>query len=247
MKFLKYLFSVILLCLILAAGGVIVYNGGIPANIPETVRACYEKVRSEISVALYENDDDYTFIRTTPILQNPQFPTGCESVALTMALESLGYDLSKTEIVDQYLIYDDQNYAAGFVGDPRSTNGGGIFPPGLTNTANNYLQAQGSGYSAYNISGTAFTDLFSYVDQGNSVLLWITYNYENPVFNGNSVYYDGQEYLWYQKEHCVMLGGYNLTDNTVLLYDPMNGLYKVPIDTVESLYNQIGNFAVAIY
>ena len=38
------------------------------------------------------------------ILQNPELPTGCESVALTMLLHYWGYDtLGKTEIADHYL------------------------------------------------------------------------------------------------------------------------------------------------
>ena len=48
-----------------------------------------------------------------PILQEPELPTGCESVALTMALEYLGFELEKTTIADQYLIRSATNFAEG--------------------------------------------------------------------------------------------------------------------------------------
>ena len=41
------------------------------------------------------------------ILQNPELPTGCESVALTMVLNYLGFDLDKTTIADDYLVFGD--------------------------------------------------------------------------------------------------------------------------------------------
>ena len=50
------------------------------------------------------------------ILQNPELPTGCESVALTMLLHYWGYDTLKTEIADHYLSYDTTNFVSSFVG-----------------------------------------------------------------------------------------------------------------------------------
>lgn len=52
------------------------------------------------------------------ILQKPELPTGCESVALTMVLKQKGYPIEKTTIAEEYLIYNRDNYASGYVGDP---------------------------------------------------------------------------------------------------------------------------------
>lgn len=78
------------------------------------------------------------------ILQNPELPTGCESVALTMVLKYLGFDLEKTTIADDYLVFADRNFAMGYIGNPHTEDGAGIFAPGLVKTANNFLEAQES-------------------------------------------------------------------------------------------------------
>ena len=58
------------------------------------------------------------------LLQKPELPTGCESVALTMALMYEGYDLEKTTIADEYLVYsEDGDFTRGYVGDPKSRQG----------------------------------------------------------------------------------------------------------------------------
>ena len=80
-------------------------------------------------------------INTTPILQLPDLPTGCERVALTMALNSYGFELDKTAIASDWLILYDENYVLGYAGDPFSENGAGIFPPGLCDTANDFLKS----------------------------------------------------------------------------------------------------------
>lgn len=64
------------------------------------------------------------------ILQNPELPTGCESVALTMVLNYYGQKLSKTEIADKYLKKDPENFVTLFKGDPHDISGDGIYAPG---------------------------------------------------------------------------------------------------------------------
>ena len=86
---------------------------------------------------------------TEELFQNPELPTGCESVALTAALQYLKFDLEKTDIAENYLTYG-EDVMWDYVGEPFEYDGAGIFPPGLTNTANIYLRTQKTNYVAYN-------------------------------------------------------------------------------------------------
>lgn len=54
------------------------------------------------------------------VFQMPELPTGCESVALTMALMYEGFELDKTTIADDYLVYSED----------------GIFPADMWGTLN---------------------------------------------------------------------------------------------------------------
>ena len=54
------------------------------------------------------------------ILQNPELPTGCESVALTMVLKYLGFDFEKTTIADDYLVFADRNFYDGLYRKPHT-------------------------------------------------------------------------------------------------------------------------------
>ena len=66
------------------------------------------------------------------IYQEPELPTGCESVALTMLLQYEGFELDKTTIAEEYLIYSENwNFDEGYVGDPASYEGAGCFHPHL--------------------------------------------------------------------------------------------------------------------
>ena len=91
---------------------------------------------------LEKTDKTSEEIEMENILQNPELPTGCESVALTMVLKYLGFDLEKTTIADDYLVFADRNFAMGYIGNPHTEDGAGIFAPGLVKTANNFLEAQ---------------------------------------------------------------------------------------------------------
>lgn len=206
--------------------------------------------KEELSEVEFESESDVSssvILEISCLLQNPELPTGCESVALTMVLNTLGYSLEKTMIADQYLVYDSENLAKGYVGDPYSSSGAGVFPPGLTETANRFLRHQHSSLRAYNISGTPFEELYSYIEHGNPILIWTTIDYETPYFSDIINEYQGAFYQWYENEHCVVLGGYDLKKNTVILFDPLQGQTEIEEYIIKNIYDTIGQYAVAIY
>ncbi len=179
------------------------------------------------------------------ILQNPELPTGCESVALTIVLESLGFELETTTIADEYLYYGD-NAAYSYVGNPYTSSGAGCFAPGIVRTANKYLRSQNSSLRAKNVSGTEFEDLYDYIDEGIPVILWSTMYMMTPTFTGLTYSYRGETYAWYSQEHCVVLYGYDKESNTVLISDPLEGLVERDADAFAEIYDTVGQYAVVI-
>lgn len=180
------------------------------------------------------------------IMQYPELPAGCESVSLTMILNYLGYDLDKTNIVDNYLVYSD-NFVMGYCGDPYSySTGGGIYAPGMTITANNFFAENGNKHIAENITGTDFDTLLEYVAQGHPILIWNTIN----MAYGNKSHYnydeEGNPYAWDYNEHCVVLTGYDFKANCVTIYDPIDGIVYRDMETFKARYEEMDEMAIVI-
>ena len=184
-------------------------------------------------------------LRVESLLQNPELPTGCESVALTIALKALGFPLEKTTIAAEYLIHDEANFAIGFVGDPFQY-GAGVFPPGLVMTANRYLQSQDSQIRAYDCTGFSFEEVLSYLSEGNPVLIWVTIGFGEPSYAGYAATFEDRTYEWYYGEHCVALKGYDLETGTVVIEDPLQGEVTYGYDFVKGLYEGLGAYALVL-
>lgn len=182
------------------------------------------------------------------VLQLPELPTGCESVALTMALEYEGFMLYKTTIAREFLIYNQEtdNMAIGYIGDPFSEDGAGCFAPAIAATADNFFEDQEADYVAYDISGTEMEELLSYVQADTPVVLWTTMYMAEPEFTEDTAEYEGKTYRWYYQEHCVVLSGYDLDNNTVQINDPLEGIVTRDYDEFKNIYDKIGKYAVVV-
>ena len=182
------------------------------------------------------------------VLQLPELPTGCESVALTMALEYEGFMLYKTTIAREFLIYNQEtdNMAIGYIGDPFSEDGAGCFAPAIAATADNFFEDQEADYVAYDISGTEMEELLSYVQADTPVVLWTTMYMAEPEFTEDTAEYEGKTYRWYYQEHCVVLSGYDLDNNTVQINDPLEGIVDRDYDEFKRIYDEIGKYAVVV-
>lgn len=193
------------------------------------------------------SDTDYAFIEMESMEQNPELPTGCESVALTIVLNYLGFDLDKTTIADEYLIFAEDNFAQGYVGDPHTNSGAGVFPPGLVDTADRFLVRNGSAKRAFELSGTAFEDLYDYVADEIPVIVWNTMYMEEPSEADTICEYEGEEYRWFHNEHCVVFCGFDRKEGIVFIQDPLEGLVERDADTFAEYYDKIGQYAMIIY
>ena len=181
------------------------------------------------------------------ILQNPELPTGCESVALTMVLNYLGFDLDKTTIADDYLVFGDGNFATGYMGDPHTDDGAGIFAPRLVKTANDYLEAQESSKRAFDLSDTDFDVLYDYVAADIPVVVWNTMYLEKPVPTDEICEFEGKTYRWFRNEHCMVLCGFDKEKNIVYIQDPLDGLVERDAEKFAKYYDKLGENAMIIH
>lgn len=196
---------------------------------------------------LEKTDKTSEEIEMENILQNPELPTGCESVALTMVLKYLGFDLEKTTIADDYLVFADRNFAMGYIGNPHTEDGAGIFAPGLVKTANNFLEAQESEKRGFDISDTDFEDLYNYVAAGIPIIIWNTMYLEKPVPTDEVCEFEGKTYRWFRNEHCMVMCGFDKENGTVLIQDPLDGLVERDAETFAEYYEELGKNAMIIH
>ena len=174
-------------------------------------------------------------------MQNPELPTGCESVALTNALRYWGYNLGKTTIASSYMPYGD-NGVYDFIGNPYNNSGWIICAPGITNTANKYLKQQKSDITARNITGTSLSGLRSYLDKGQPVVVWTTIGMGEPGY----VHWYSSGYPLRNNNHAVVLTGYDPFDNTYQVADSLAGTVWRNGSRFEYLYNAMGKQAVVL-
>ena len=207
-----------------------------------------EDAERDFDLLSYDELPSSVSLEVPEVRQLPELPTGCESVALTMALEYEGFMLYKTTIAREFLIYNQEtdNMAVGYIGDPFSKDGAGCFAPAIAATADNFFEDQGYDYKAYNISGSEMEELLSYVQAGTPVVLWTTMYMAEPEFTEDTTEYEGETYRWYYQEHCVVLSGYDLDNGTLQINDPLEGIVTRDYEEFKSIYDTIGKYAVVV-
>lgn len=219
-------------------------------NVDVHVTSIEELICAGVNVANWENRPlkelpPQASIELELVYQHPELPTGCESVALTMLLKYYGFDLDKTTIASEYLIYS-SNFVEGFIGSPFTQGGAGIYSPGLTRTANKYLNAQESELNAINVTDSTPEELYRYVSEDTPVVIWNTvYNLPNNP-TGNVVKWGEKEYVWDRCEHCMVLSGYDLERNVVIIHDPIEGVVERDADVFWERYEKLGSMALII-
>ena len=179
------------------------------------------------------------------IYQHPELPTGCESVALTMLLKYYGFDIEKTTIAKDYLVYS-TNFVEGYMGNPFTTAGAGIYSPGLTRSANKFLDAQESDLNAKNVTDSTPEELYRYVSEDTPVVIWNTVYFLQNQPTGLRVKWGEKTYEWDNCEHCMVLSGYDLERNVVIVHDPIQGIIERDADGFWERYERLGSMALII-
>ena len=201
-------------------------------------------------------------IKVPLVNQLPNYPTGCEAASATMVLKYWGYDINLSKMVntiprENLRTIDGRKYGPRitekFVGDPRSTYtsknpGYGAFAPVVSKAMNNVISNQHGKHKAYNKTGTSFTDLLDYLNEGKPVIVWSTYNLKTP--NTVNAWYiatsTGPEYFSYPRgTHVCVLVGYD--GKNIYLADPYGAKTKTfSRSAFNDKYKLLGRQAVVV-
>lgn len=230
----------------------------------------HEPIKVANEVVRHENRGDFVFEKSEDdrqshyienielIHQLPELPTGCEVTSLTMALRYFGFDAEKTVIADKYLekseVYqgtDNKLYGPDyryiFAGSPTDDKSSfGCMAPCIVSAAQKFLEENNAQMSPVDLTGTDFDDLFTLIDQDVPVIIWSTMSLAAPEYNTKWRTSEGEEIVWPQNEHCVLLTGYDINANTVRIHDPINGIIILNMDAVRERYEQLEKTAVVI-
>ncbi len=201
-------------------------------------------------------------IKVPLVNQLPNYPTGCEAASATMVLKYWGYDINLSKMVntiprENLRTTDGKKYGPRitekFVGDPRSTYtsknpGYGAFAPVVSKAMNNVISNQHGKHKAYNKTGTNFTDLLDYLNEGKPVIVWSTYNLKTPS-TVNAWYIatsTGPEYFSYPRgTHVCVLVGYD--GKNIYLADPYGAKTKTfSRSAFNDKYKLLGRQAVVV-
>lgn len=190
------------------------------------------------------------FLNVANISQYPDFPNGCEPIALNIVLNHYGYNLSKRTVCYTYLprgpLHSTNPYVA-YMGDPALSKGGyGCWAPVIVKTANDIFDSRGiKSRRARDISGSSTRQLYQYVAEGKPVIIWGTINMGNSswFYAGFS---EGKAVYWPTKEHCMVLTGYDMNRGIIKVNDPIRGQVEYKMSAFEDAYFIMGKNAVLI-
>ena len=180
--------------------------------------------------------------------QFPNYPNGCETIALYLMLKYYGVNVSPSTLVNNLAKGDgpywenDKLYGGNpeveFVGDPRDKHGYGCYQRPIINLASKYK----SGMVDY--TGHSLNQVLELVRSGKPVQVWVSINLKNTSvcatwYNKAS----GKNINWICSLHSVVIVGFN--DNYVYVSDPYTGsIEKYKRTQFQKMYNLFGKRAL---
>lgn len=196
----------------------------------------------------YEAKNTFYITNIPFINQYPDYPTGCESVALTILLNYYGVLVTPDDIISSLpkgsIPYTENGITYGgnpeveFIGNPYSLNSYGVYEKPLAEVANKFKPG-------INIAtGTSFDEILKIVGTGRPVLVWTSMYLATPYISKSWIYKPtGETIYWKANEHAVVLIGY--TPDKVIISDPIGGQVKYQsLSIFRERYNYYGKKAL---
>ena len=193
------------------------------------------------------------------IIQNPDYPNGCESASSVMFLNYLGIDITLKDFINNNLekenVYENDGNRYGpdpaksYAGDPASPNRGwGAFEPVISKAIakvieNSHLKnelllipSETNKYPLYFLAASEYPSI-----------IWVTIDYQeaNDIYNWFS--YDKKfTYTYPKNSHTVLLTG--MDENYYYINDPLKEEKNIPIpkEQLESSFDSMGRQYIAI-
>lgn len=189
------------------------------------------------------------YIEGVPTInQYPNYPTGCESVALTILLKYYGISVTPDDIINKLekgstpYTKDGVTYGGNpeleFVGNPKTQYSFGVYEKPIAKVANNYKQG------IKIATGTSLDDILKIVKQGTPVMVWTSMNLVAPYISTSWIYEPtGETIYWKANEHAVIIIGY--TPDKIIISDPIGGTVKYQsLSLFRERYNYYGKKAL---
>ena len=204
----------------------------------ETVRE--RKITVKAKTVMINNFPTYS--------QFPNYPNGCETVALYLMLKYYGVNVSPETLVNNLKKGDGVHWENGiryggdpeieFVGDPRDAHGYGVYQKPIINLASKYK----SGMTDY--TGHSLSQVLELVRSGKPVQVWVSINLKNTSVCANWTHKaSGKTINWICNLHSVVIVGFN--DNYVYVSDPYTGsIKKYGRTQFQKVYNLFGKRAI---
>lgn len=217
---------------------------------PTTADPSEEVFKLDISIKKGESfPKQFVLEGFNAILQRPELPTGCEVTALCEDLNYLGFDIDKVTLADEFMPMDDNGLSTmyhAYIGNPKVEEGFGCYAPVIVQTADDYFASLKSPCYAVDLTGRSLKELLYQVAQGRPVIVWNTVDMiiSEPVYWWTTA--EGEDMLFNDFQHCVVICGYDFEENTVHVADPLAGNVKRDMDLFNNAYEHMGRQAVVI-
>ena len=212
----------------------------------------YQHMVNNKTSTIGQNIKNSYYIENFPLIyQYPNYPTGCEAVALTMLLRYHGINVSPDDVIkllkqgdlpheEDGVIYGG-NPELEFIGSPYSYDSYGVYNTPIGNVA-----AQLSS-SVVVQSDFPFSEVQALIREGKPVVVWTSMNLALPYLSSRWIYKPTGEVIWWKaQEHAVVAIGYN--EDSIIIADPLRGEIRYQDrNTFESRYNYYGKRAVYLW
>ena len=181
--------------------------------------------------------------------QFPDYPTGCESVALYTLLKYYNIEISIDDIINKLPKGEIPHYKGDimyggdpereFLGDPKTKNGYGVYEKPIEKIANSYKKG------IKNITGSPLNNILKLVKKGYPVQVWTSIDCKEPKIS-NKTWIDkktDKKIIWKQPFHSLIIIGY--TKDQIITADPHEGKIKYyEKKDFEKAYNFFGKRAL---